>query len=54
MRVLWDRESGHDYRNHLHVGQYFLITSVCRFLLYASFNPMNDNVLPTKWFIAES
>jgi hypothetical protein len=32
-------------------GQFFLITSVCKFLLYASFNPMNDNVLLTKWFI---
>ena len=54
MRVLWDRESGYDYRNHLHVGQYFLITSVCKFLLYVSLNPMNDNGLLTKWFIAES
>jgi hypothetical protein len=54
MSVLWDRESGYDYRIHLHEGQYFLITSVCKFLLYTLFNPMNDNVLLTKWFIAES
>jgi hypothetical protein len=49
MSVHWDRESGHDYRNYLHVGQYFLIRSVCKFLLYAN----DDNVLLTKWFIAE-
>ncbi len=42
MRVLRNRESGYDYRNHLHVGQYFSITSICKFLFYASFNPMND------------